>query len=57
MNAVQVRPTKVLSGSSQEQESVGKSPAVEFYDELPNLELSLDEFEVYALARLTVRYV
>jgi hypothetical protein len=27
---------------------------VEFYDEIPNFELSLDEFEVFALARLKV---
>jgi hypothetical protein len=27
---------------------------IEFYDEIPSFELSIDEFEVFALARLKV---
>lgn len=52
MNVVQARPAKLGRGYVGEGP---KGPMVEFYDEIPNHELSLDDFEVFALARLKVR--
>ena len=52
MNVVQARPAKLGRGYVGE---APKGPVVEFYDEIPNHELSLDDFEVFALARLKVR--
>ena len=53
MNVIQTRrPAKLGPGSISD---APKGPACEFYDDIPNFELSLDDFEVYALARLKVR--
>lgn len=53
MNVVQTsKPTKIGRGHVA---SNSKASAVEFYDDIPNCELSLDDFEVFALARLKVR--
>jgi hypothetical protein len=46
------RPTKVGRGVVN---ASPKAAAVEFYDDIPNCELSLDDFEVFALAPLKVR--
>ena len=50
MNVVSSRPVKKLT-----EEKASKSlQKVDFYEEVPHYELSLDEFEEYALARLKV---
>eukprot|EP00544_Gedaniella_sp_CCMP2646_P002855 CAMPEP_0202506004 /NCGR_PEP_ID=MMETSP1361-20130828/48951_1 /ASSEMBLY_ACC=CAM_ASM_000849 /TAXON_ID=210615 /ORGANISM="Staurosira complex sp., Strain CCMP2646" /LENGTH=63 /DNA_ID=CAMNT_0049139891 /DNA_START=34 /DNA_END=221 /DNA_ORIENTATION=- len=50
MNVVSSRPVKNLT-----EEKASKSlQKVDFYDDVPHYELSLDEFEEYALARLKV---
>lgn len=41
--------TSQLDGSSKT-----NTPSINFYHEIPNFELSLDEFEEFALARLKV---
>lgn len=51
MNVVQSRPSKKL----EEEKSSKTSQKVDFYQDIPHYELSLDDFEEYALARLKVR--
>jgi hypothetical protein len=52
MNVVSSRPVKKLT-----EEKASKSlQKVDFYDDVPHYELSLDEFEEYALARLKVSF-
>ena len=53
MNVVQAhRPAKIGRAVVGE---ASNGPAVQFYDEIPNHEMSLDDFEVFALSRLKVR--
>ena len=53
MNVVQSnRPQKVSLGSVSP--GVSSGPTVEFYNDIPDCELSLDDFEEFALARLKV---
>lgn len=51
MNVVQTRPSR---NRVVEEKSSKKGQTVDFYQEIPQYELSLDEFEEYALARLKV---
>ena len=51
MNVVQSRPVR----NRVSEEPRATRQAVDFYQDIPNFELSLDEFEEYALARLKVR--
>jgi hypothetical protein len=51
MNVVQSHSAKIGRGLVNDS---SKASAVEFYEEIPNHELSLDDFEVFALARLKV---
>jgi hypothetical protein len=51
MNVVHSHPTKIGRGLLSDS---SKTYAVEFYEVIPNHELSLDDFEVFALARLKV---
>lgn len=51
MNVVQSRPSR---NRMTEEKSSNKSQNVDFYQDIPSYELSLDEFEEYALARLKV---
>jgi hypothetical protein len=52
MNVVQSRP--VQSRTTEDASSGASKQAVNFYRDIPSYELSLDEFEEYALARLKV---
>lgn len=51
MNVVQSRPSR---SRVTEEKTSKKAQTVDFYDNVPQYELSLDEFEEYALARLKV---
>jgi hypothetical protein len=51
MNVVHSHSAKISRGFVSDP---SKGYAVEFYEEIPNQELSLDDFEVFALARLKV---
>ena len=53
MNVVQTRPVR---NRLSEEPRAAKQQAVDFYQDIPSFELSLDEFEEYALARLKVGY-
>lgn len=52
MNVVSSRPVKKLT----EEKASKFLQKVDFYDDVPHYELSLDEFEEYALARLKVSF-
>lgn len=52
MNVVQSRP--VSSRITEDSASRATKQVIDFYRDIPSYELSLDEFEEYALARLKV---
>jgi hypothetical protein len=58
MKVVQSAETKTELEKLQQKESqrVSSRPPINFYDQPPNKELSLDDFEVFALKRLKVRF-
>lgn len=56
MNVVSSRPSRLGRGHVGD-ESSKRSSVVSFYSEVPSFELSLDEFEEYALSRLKVKPV
>ena len=54
MNVIQ-SAANILNESKKDAKQ--KAPSVNFYRESPNFELTLDEFEVFALKRLKVRRI
>jgi hypothetical protein len=54
MNVVGSKPSSRLGRPSLDGSVKSIASSVCFYDDIPNFELSLDEFEEFALARLKV---
>jgi len=54
MNVVSSRPIRSAIIKAEEQRTAASISDINFYNEVPNFELSLDDFEEFALARLKV---
>jgi hypothetical protein len=55
MNTIKKAAKDRVIKKEDDNTSSGKSPTIKLYTEFPQFEVSLDEFEEYALHRLKVR--